>query len=99
MGDASVLSLCSLLRIPWPVATGEFEHCRKVEASCWFSIFRGVSFKWHLQDDEGCHCSFLYSQLYSNFSSAANSINYVGQFLGIVEAVTYFSFMTVMSAV
>jgi hypothetical protein len=37
--------------------------------------------------------------LYRNFSSAANSINYVGQFLGIVEAVTYFSFMTVMSAV
>jgi len=94
-----VLSHCSLLRNPWPIATVELEHCHKGEAKCWFSIFLGVSFKWRLQNDEGCHCTFLVSQFYRNFSSAANSINYVGQFLEIFEAATYFSFMTVMSAV
>jgi len=34
-----------------------------------------------------------------NLSSAGNFVNYVGQFLEIFEATTYFSFMTVMNAV
>jgi len=44
MGDAAVLSHCSLLRNPRQKPTDVLEHCREGEINCWFSIFRGVSF-------------------------------------------------------
>jgi hypothetical protein len=44
MGDAPVLSHCSLLRNPSPKPTGVLENCRQGETNCWFSIFRAVSF-------------------------------------------------------
>jgi hypothetical protein len=47
MGDAPVLSHCSLLRNLWPKPTGVLEHCREEETYCWFSTCRGVSFRPH----------------------------------------------------
>jgi len=44
VGDASVLSHCSLLRNPWPNPTGALEHRREGETKCWFSILGGISF-------------------------------------------------------
>jgi len=44
VGYAPVFSHCSLLRNPRLKPTGVLEHCREGENSCWFSIFRGVSF-------------------------------------------------------
>jgi hypothetical protein len=44
MGDAPVLSHCSLLTDPWPKPTGVLEHCHEGETSCWFSISRVVYF-------------------------------------------------------
>ena len=41
VGNAPVLSHCSLLRNPWPKLTGVLEHCHEEENSCWFSIFWG----------------------------------------------------------
>jgi hypothetical protein len=38
MGDAPVLSHCSVLRHPWPKPTGVLEHWREGETNCWFSI-------------------------------------------------------------
>ena len=44
VGDAPVLSHCFSLGNPWPKLTGVLEHCQERETTCWFSIFRGVSF-------------------------------------------------------
>ena len=40
MGDAPLLSHCSLIRNPLPKPTGVLEHCREGETNCWFSTFR-----------------------------------------------------------
>ena len=61
MGDAPVLSPCSLLRNPWQKPTIVLVHCCEGETNCWFSIFRGVSFRPHPSEDEGCQYAFLYS--------------------------------------
>jgi hypothetical protein len=90
MGEASVLSHCTLLRNPSPIPTGVLEHCRQGEVKLLFLHFFGAF-------PSSVH--FFYSWFYRNFSSAANSVNYVGEFLEIFEATTHFSVMTVMNAV
>jgi hypothetical protein len=44
MGDAPLLSHCSLLRNLCPKLTSALELCYEGEASCWFSISWGISF-------------------------------------------------------
>jgi hypothetical protein len=44
MGDATVLSNCSLLRNSLPQLSGVLEHCRDEQTECFFSIFLGDSF-------------------------------------------------------
>jgi len=41
--DAQLLS-CSLLRNPWSITTGVFEHSREGENNFWILIFQGISF-------------------------------------------------------
>ena len=41
--DAAVLTLCSLLRNPWPQSTGVLKNFHEGETNCWFFIYHGVS--------------------------------------------------------
>ena len=42
--DAPVLTLCSLLRNPWPQSTGVLKNFHEGETNCWFCIYHSVSF-------------------------------------------------------
>ena len=44
MGDALVLSLCSLIRNRGSKQAGVLEHCHEGETNCWFSILRNFFF-------------------------------------------------------
>jgi hypothetical protein len=62
MGDAPVLSHCSLLKDPQAKPNGVLEHCREGQTNRWFSIFRGISYWPHPYGDEGYQRTFLYSE-------------------------------------
>jgi len=44
MGDAPVLSHCSLILNPGPKPIGVLEDCSEGKTNYWFSVFRSVSF-------------------------------------------------------
>jgi len=47
VGDAPVLSQCSLLINHSSQLTSMLEHCHEGETNCWFSIYQGISFSLH----------------------------------------------------
>ena len=76
MGEAPVLSHCSLLRNPWPTPTGVLEHCRVGETSCWFFPFFGAFPSDRIRKaTKYVTDTFLYSQLHFRCTVPANSGN------------------------
>jgi hypothetical protein len=82
MGDAALLSYCSLLRNPRQKPTDVLERCCEGEINCWFSIFGG--------------CFLLTASirqqrmsLYISLFTVAISVNYTSKLWELSEAATY----------
>jgi hypothetical protein len=82
MGSVSELSLCYLLRNPWPKPTGALEHCREGETNCWFSIFL-----WRFLLTESLRRRRI--SMYISLFTVAIPVNYTSEFREVLKYYTF----------
>jgi hypothetical protein len=81
LGDAAVLSHCSLVRNPWPKPTGVLEHCLEGDTNCWFSIFWSFLLTASLRRRR--------MSVYISLFTVAVTVNYTSEFRELFEAAKY----------